>query len=346
MYGDETLEMKQVAHSKVPEDFLLPDLTSLTIDQWGNVFGVSKKQNIIVKFDADLEYLFHFSRAGKGPGEIQIESYSPGENRLSVDENGDVYFFDENPGRLVVFDNNGKYKKDIQLQRYYRDYFKTPFQVKAVTSNTFTALMWDAQRKENLIYFQLDPPEIKICYPLEEKRIHFSYKGFLVSGIRDVSYGPNFKVVADPEKIVFAESQRYRVIAYDIQGKKLFEIFEPGRTMGDFTDRELEKIGEGFSSLKQQSYAAYKKFLRCFADKRNVIGDVKVCEKGVVIFPVPGDITVENTFPVEIYDLKGNMVKKGNVKRIPLFFWKNYAYWLDRNEADDPIIIKASWGKE
>jgi len=338
-YGLDLIEMEPVATSQVPGGMIFSVFTSLALDQEGNIFCVSRKENIIVKFDKDLKYVKSFSRAGKGPGDIQIEYYSKGEDRLSIGDNGDVYFFDENPGRLVIFDNNGNYKKDINIQRDFMKYFRGIFKVKIVSGNYFTAYLYQQLNECEYVFFQLEPFSIKIKYPNNEIIVNFSYQDYVQIGISAFGYGPNMKFINDFEKIVFAESQRYRLYVYDLKGNKLFDIIEPHKKMGNFSDRELTKIGERFEKIKERKPVAYSKLLDEIRDKKNVIGDVKLCENHIIVFLVE-DVSNVGKYPVDIYDSKGKLIKKGYFKMVPNLFWKDYAYSLNNDTNDNPIIYK------
>lgn len=338
-YCFEYFELQKVATSKIPSDMVFSIFTSLVADQKGNIFCVSKKENVIVKFDADLKYVTQFGRPGKGPGDLRIEIWSDGKDRLSIGENGDVYFFDENPGRLVVFDNNGKYKKDINIQRNCMKYFYSIFRVMAVTSNSFTATSFNVSQKYERVYFQLDPFVIKLRYSFNEEGINVSGPGYAYQGISDFYYGPNFKVVSDNQKVVFSESQRYGLYVHDKKGNKLFEIIDPSKKMRKFSDKELEKIGEKFQKVKEKRPRVYREILNQIEDKKNVIGDVKLTENRIIVFLVGNDIT-EQRYNADVYDLKGKVIKKGYFKEIPALIWKNYAYMVDNDTDDNPVIYK------
>ena len=159
-------------------------------------------------------------------------------------------------------------------------------------------------------------------------------------GISGESYGCEYKVAADHEKIIFAETQRLRIYVYNAEGKKVFEIFDPGKKRTDFTQKERDKIGEQFPAIKKRDRAIYNKFLKHFRGMKNVISDVRLAPGKIVVFLVKEDISVDGGYPVVVYDLKGNVVKKGTMAKIPLQFWRDYAYFVDNDTEDNPQIIK------
>jgi hypothetical protein len=75
-------------------------------------------------------------------------------------------------------------------------------------------------------------------------------------------------------------------------------------------------------------------------NRKNVIADIKLSGQKIYVFPVREDITVDGKYPVEIYNLKGKIIKKGFVEKRPDKIWKNYAFFKERDEEDNPIILK------
>ncbi|MGE5343153.1 MAG: hypothetical protein ACM3SY_16910 [Candidatus Omnitrophota bacterium] len=185
----------------------------------------------------------------------------------------------------------------------------------------------------------MDPFVIKLRYSFNEEGINVSGPGYAYQGISDFYYGPNFKVVSDNQKVVFSESQRYGLYVHDKKGNKLFEIIDPSKKMRKFSDKELEKIGEKFQKVKEKRPRVYREILNQIEDKKNVIGDVKLTENRIIVFLVGNDIT-EQRYNADVYDLKGKVIKKGYFKEIPALIWKNYAYMVDNDTDDNPVIYK------
>jgi hypothetical protein len=338
--SSEVIELKPAAASTLPEDLILSELKSLTVGPDGSVFAISVKECFVVKFSPGLKYQTHFGRCGNGPGEFKT-TWMPMENRLSVAENGDVYVYDYNPGRLIVFSNNGTYKKDINLQRNFRDVLKGNFsEVRVVGKGMFAARQNIPPQTINAVLFSLEPPAIKLETPAAEKKVFVKSGDTYVVGIKRSYYGDNYKIVIDSGKAVFADSQKFRFQVYSAGGEKILEISDEKRVMNSFSDREIDKISEEFKHLKDDKPPLFNKLIRQLKDRKNAIADVKFANDKIFIFPVREDITVENKYPVVIYDLKGKIIKKGLVEKIPEVIWGNYAYFLGRNKNDDPVILK------
>ena len=348
------LKLEKVAVSSLPEDLIVPDLKSVEVDPKGNVFAFAGKQDgnecFVVKFDENLGYLKRFGRQGQGPGEFGTKNSSP-ENRLTIDTNGDVYVIDYNPQRkFIVFDNEGNHKKDILVDKNYFKYFGHIYRVRIVGEGTFIALQFRWKLPAQGLIFTLNPPKIKFEYPFNEKKIYMSWsKTFRID-----CCGENCLLDTDSHHIVFGNSQIYQFKVYDGNGNLKLEVKDKNRIMGSFNEMEMEDIKKnhlmpksGNSPIRNKSLAQFNadksrfnKVVREIKKSKNVIADIKISGDRIYVFPVRKDITVNDKYPVEIYNLKGQMVKKGYLNKRPAKIWKDYVFFYDRNEEDDPLILK------
>ena len=347
------LKLKKVAVSSLPEDLIIPDLKSVSVDSKGSVFAFAGKVHgnecFIIKFDENLKYLKRFGRDGKGPGEFSTRANSP-ENRLSVDTNGDIYVVDYNPRRLIVFDNEGKYKSDINVGRDYIKFFGKIHNVKIVGNGIFVALQFRWNLPTQGLIFTLNPPKLKVEYPFIEKKIYMDWAMTF-----DIDCcGENCLVATDSQHIVFGNSQIYKFQIYDENGNLKSQLEDKERVMRSFSDIELDYIKKnhlmpqnGYSALRNNILAQFNadksrfnKVVREIKTSKNVIADIKISGGRIYVFPVRKDITIDGKYPVEIYNLKGQMVKKGYLRERPAKIWKNYVFFYDRDEEDDPLILK------
>ena len=349
----EFFKLEKVAVSSTPEKLVIPDLKSVSIDSKGNVFAFAGKLNgkecFIVKFNENLEYLKHFGRDGKGPGSFTTKSISP-EKRISLDTNGDVYVVDYNPRRFVVFDNKGKYKKDILIARNYSKVLGSIHSIKAVGDGTFIALQYRNNLPTMGLIFTFNPPEVKVRHAFNEKDIRFNYSSYASR-----HYGENCIIDTDSRHIVFGNSQIFKFHVYDRDGNLKLEKEDKNRVMKNFSEKEMDYIiKERFTPKTDdspiiKSYLAqlkadrplYNKILKAIKKSKNVIADIKIADDKLYVFTVGNDICVENKWPVEVYSRKGELIKRGYFKEIPAKIWKNYAYFYSRDKvSDDPLIIK------
>jgi hypothetical protein len=329
--------------AKVPENIFIPDLGSITVDHKGNVFVFAgrnmSKECSVLKFDKNLDFLKQFGRSGRGPGEFTTYG-SLIQDRLTVDTNGDIFVIDYNPLKLVVFDNDGNYKEDIPFQRNYSESIGFIRKIRIVGNGIFIGKKSLGNQPPIGVIFTLDPPGIKVRYPFNEVRIDVRIGNMMIIGVAKYYYGDNHFIETDSEHIIFGNSQIYRFHVYDKVGNKILEIMEKNKIMGSFTDKELKKIRETELKSKGGNTALFKKFMEQVKNRKNVIADIKLSGQKIYVFPVREDITVDGKYPVEIYNLKGKIIKKGFVERPPDKIWKNYAFFRGRDEEDNPIILK------
>jgi len=344
--GDGYVKLEKVAVSSVPDDLLLPDLGSVTIDANGNVFAFagmpSRGDCFIVKFDPDLKFVKKFGREGKGPGEFT--TYLGGiEDRLSVDSDGNIYIRDANPSKLVIYDNQGNYREDIQVARKYSGLVGHLYRIKAFGKGRFIGVQWKLDMPPKAMLFTFAPPKIKIEYTYNSKRIRMDSRDFI-----DLYYGENNFLDTDENHFILGESQEYRFRVYDRDGNLKLEVYDKKRGMGHFSGKEMDMIRGTYrpkneTSTYYQLYNQKSKFnaLMDWIEKsKNVIADIRLAGDRVFVFPVSPDITVKERFPVEIYDLKGKLLERACFKKIPLKIWKNFVFYYERDKEDNPILIK------
>ena len=339
----ENFDLIKIAESKIPDSIIVPDLGSITIDSDGNVFAFAGRLNgkecFVVKFDNSLNYLLHFGRDGQGPGEFNTR-FSPPDNRLSINpQDNDVYIIDHNPSKLVVYDNSGTHKKDIVIGRDLTTQFGYLSNVKVINSGSFIAECRKRQQPVEAIFFQLDPPKILVTFPLDNLRIDVNNGSSWITGVTETYYGDNHFIEVSRNHFLFGNSQRYRFVVYDLKGNIVLNVEDPKKEMGTFRKKELEKIGDGFSKTKESQRPLYNKFIKQVKTRKNVIASIRLAGDRVFVFPVREDITIENKYPVEIYDLDGKVIKRGFFQRIPDKIWKNIAFFKEYDKEYNPLII-------
>jgi hypothetical protein len=332
---------------------VVPGLNSAVVDRKGNVFAFAGKNNgnqcFIVKFDKNLDFQKRFGREGKGPAEFSTK-FSTTENRLSISSDGDLYVCDYNPRKLVVFDNDGNHKKDIPIDRDYAETLGRINYIKVVGCDRFVGKQWQRNLPSEGLLFTLNPLQIKVRYTFSEKKI------FYLNGISFTERfcGDNCIIDTDSRLVALGDSRRYKFHVYDGNGDLILEVFDKKRTMGSFSSGELKYIiercltpnsgrpalaNDTFSQLKANR-PEYNRLIKEIQRSKNVISDIKISGDRIYVFPVSEDISIENKFPVEIYDLKGRMVKTGYFGKMPDRIWMDYVFFYDRDEEDNPLILK------
>ncbi len=322
------IKMEKITASKLPEEMILARLFALAIDSKGNVFtiAVAGKDRCIIKFSPSLDYITHFSRAGLGPSEIS----SPG--TLSTDASDNVHISCSNPERIIVFDNNGKYLYDIPIYKYGFNPVRDAF---VIGNKKYASLFYNIEtQKSEGILLSIDPPKVRSLYTFTENQIIVDGGASMVGRY----YGEKEIIDTDSKHILFGEAQSFKFHVFDTEGRLILKVIDKKRKSDSFSSEEMQEIKKIMSKTPamQEDYRRYHSKIE---DSKHVITNIKLDADRVYVFTVE-DIRETTHFPVEIYDLKGHLVKKGTMPFRPDKIWKNYAFYFDRDAEDNPVIIK------
>ncbi|MGE5343151.1 MAG: hypothetical protein ACM3SY_16900 [Candidatus Omnitrophota bacterium] len=132
------------------------------------------------------------------------------------------------------------------------------------------------------------------------------------------------------------------------------DIQDPSKKLRTFTSKEMDYIKKKYLSPKDGESRYYNEFLTelnrqkskinklldLIEENKNIIRDIKIGGGRIYVFLVGDDVTIEDRILTVIYDLKGNILKKVYFKKIPDKIWKNYVFYTDYDEEDNPIILK------
>jgi hypothetical protein len=327
------IKMEKVAVSKYPKDMIIGNMGYVTVDAKGNVFAftTSGKDCSVIKFSQNLDYITQFGRNGRGPAEFS--RFGPG-NRISIDEDGNVHVSDSNPTRIIIFDNNGNYtKKEFMFSRLG---FLSVGCPRWIGKGKYIAFSYNPKTNGSEgVLVTIDPPGLKSLYAFKEKRI-VDEDGVHWVGLY---WGGDELIDSDTEHFVFANASVFRFLVFDKNGKLIVKVEDPKRVENSFSNKEMDNLEEENSHSSQDGRDWFKRHRSQIRDHKNVIHNVKISGDRVYVFTVE-DITITDSFPVEIYNLKGQLIKKGTMPARPDRIWKNYAYFLSRDEEDNPLITK------
>lgn len=351
--GGTLIKLEKVAVSSVPDNLLPPYLESITVDPAGNVFSFAGKQNgkdtYVVKFDKNLEYIKHFGREGVGPGEFSTLNCDA-KDRLSIDPQGNLCVVDYNPRRrILLFDNDGTYKTEYYYERFPLKELRYLYDIKIAGNGAYAAFSWrrDSPAPYGII-FSISPPKIL------KKHTFTGQAVYQLSKLKHF-YGPHAFIETDAKHIVFAHSDIFKVMVFDKSGKHAITIEDKTRTgpfkfsgkeMGYISDVVLapsEDYTMSYNNLMKELRANKKKFRAWISDiknNKNVIAAVKLDGERIYVFTVKEDISKTGFCHVEIYNLKGKLVKKGWFEKIPDLICRGFAYYTARDDEDNPLIVK------
>lgn len=329
------IKMEKIAASKYPDDLIIGTIKQVIIDSKGNMFvsAISGQDVFIVKFDPDMNYIKRFASSGKGPGEVSRYI------NISTDENGNIYISDANPSRIMIYDNNGNYtKKEFYLDRMGLASSRNCIYI---GNNNYTAYSFVMKTRSSIgIIFSLNenPIKPKDIYNYEEKQILITSSSFFGNLASTNLYGGQDTLDSNFGHFIYANSQEFRFIVYDSKGDIVCKVEDPKRMKNNFSDDEMEMLSEK-SFKSEQGKQLFKEFKNEIRTSKHIINQVRISNDRVYVFTL-NDIRVTDHVPVEIYDFKGKLIKKGTMPDYPRKIWKNYAYFVEIDTEDTPKIVK------
>jgi sugar lactone lactonase YvrE len=115
--GDINTLGKQDTMGMAGNEGLFWEPTDVAFDSKGNVFvSDGYKNSQVQKFTKDGEFVTRWGSRGNGPGQFNLP------HGIAVGPNDDVFVADRSNNRIQVFDNNGKYLREVKLDlRYPKD---------------------------------------------------------------------------------------------------------------------------------------------------------------------------------------------------------------------------------
>jgi outer membrane protein assembly factor BamB len=328
------LKMERAAVSNTPHDMVIGHLASLSIDPRGNVFAFAKcgKECFIIKFSPTLEYIKHFGGEGKGPAEFTTFLQSI-DDRISIDDRGNVYVNDGNPCRIILFDNDGKYlDKEFYFGRLGFKSVNTPM---IIAKGKYTAFSYNTERMDlDAVLLTLEPPQVKALYSFDEKRIR-TEDGASLGG---TYYGVKFIHDMDDKHLVFGSAQSFKFYVFDKNGNLIVKVDDKKRTENSFSPEEIEELKKEMCN-SAEGKEIFKRYYKKIIGSKHFIHSIKIDGERIYVFTVE-NTTVKDKYPVEIYNLKGKLVKKGTMPNRPDKIYKSFVYFLERDSEDNPLIVK------
>jgi len=350
-------KFERVNASVFPEDLFVPDLGSVAFDRKGNVFCFAGRQNgnecFIVKLDSSLKFIKKFGREGKGPSEFSVRNTSP-DKRISIDSQGDVYVVDYNPTRIIIFDNDGNHKLDIPLAMKYNEIYPKIYNIKVITKDRLIALQYHRDKPTKGLLFSLESPKTLYQFEFSDFRIYGNEYSSYELGDVDLGFGENCVLDADDQHVVFGDGKEFRFSVIDLEGGVKFEKNEKRSRHDKFSDNEIEYIVKTNLSPDSQTDSISRDLMRQLSENKshynlvvkqiknnkNAIVNSLISGKWVYVFPVREDVSVQDKFPVVIYDLSGKVYKEGYFDRLPEKIYDKYAFIFERDQEDNPILVQ------
>lgn len=108
----ELVLVKQIGPD-IDEKHILARPSALTVNEQSELFVYDGMQRKVFKFNRNFKLVREFGGTGQGPGEFH--PWGLGFYKINFEDNGRLYAADVHNGKLIEFDRDGNYVKDIRL---------------------------------------------------------------------------------------------------------------------------------------------------------------------------------------------------------------------------------------
>ena len=316
------------------ENYMFGSSVVFNVDDQGNIYATDWDLKHIKKYGPDGKHALTFGRAGQGPGEFQ----NPGGVRFAQD--GTLYVSENFGNKIMFFDENGVYLKQMVLPADIFDIWITP--AGTYLGNQQVAPQFVGQGPvENFIRI-FDGHFRPI---LELHKDSFSFPDRSLSAAQSQAEitseflaRPSALAVMGAEgRVYFGRSDKYSIGVYAPEGQKLFTIaraIEPtpyGRKDIDFLLKEYE---ENMTSILH-SESLIKEYLRLirFPKFKPFFRALVPMEGGRLA--IVADIEDLRSTWLDFFDAEGRFLGrvKAPIPMMNLIFKKGKAYSLYKDDS-------------
>jgi len=316
------------------ENYMFGSSVTFNVDDRGNIYVTDWDLKHVKKFGPDGKYALTFGRAGQGPGEFQ----NPGVVRFTKD--GTLYISENYGNKIMFFDENGVYLRQMVLPADIFDIWITPagtylgskqsaprYVGQGPVENTLA--LFDG-RFQPILEFHKDSfsfPDRSLSPPQAQAQITSEFLA-----------RPNpLAVMSEEGRVYFGRSDKYAIGVYTPEGRKLFTIaraIEPapyGKKDIDFLLKEYEE--RMTSILRSESLT--KEYLRSirFPKFKPFFRALVPMEEGRLA--VVADIEDYTSIRLDLFDPGGRFLGRveAAIPMMNLIFKKGRAYSLQRDES-------------
>jgi len=227
---------------------------SIAMDRNNNLFIYDRGQAKILVFDASFKFIKSFGAVGAGPGEFS-GSGKFSSVPIQIGPDGKLYAYDHNANKVLVFDTDGKFVRQIKINPSLGFNFKDP------TADKSGNLIFQEFRGDRLVIFS-EKGEILFSMLNKEKEKEYLFaenKIFLRPGQEDnipknepFSYDGSelqIKITANSKLFLYftAAATLYIVDLNDRENAKKFRIWPEEAVK--LRKAELEKMKFGYACL-------------------------------------------------------------------------------------------------
>ncbi len=322
------IELLKLDESEPLFNYQVPYVTDLCIDKEGSVFILDGHTRQVIKLSQKLKLVKIFGKKGQGPGEFN-RSF-----KISADKSGNIFLV-ENMLKIIMYSNDGVFKKEKRLSVFTPGIFG-----KVIDYPIFVGQKLIKDYKYILQVFDIEAKKILKEHKIVESPNYAinTGSGYIAPAIPYVGGHSFFEVNGD--YCLIGEGEKFNVRLLDKKGNQIFAITK-NKSPLKLKDKERKllvnkvlQILPGNRDLKKVER------LISYYEVKNFIHKLLISEKYIFIFIVPGDISVQGIFPVEIYNFQGKMIRKLNFPKVPNKISNDIAYIVEKKFVDDEEEIR------
>jgi hypothetical protein len=326
------------------EKYMFGSSVVFNVDEQGHIYATDWESKQVRKYGPDGKHVLTFGRAGQGPGEFR----SPSGVRFA--EDGTLYILENSDNKIIFFDRNGIYLRQMALQMEIFDMWITP-------AGTYLGYQRIAPR-----YVGQGPVETIINIfdsafkpVLELHRESFTFPDRSLSPAQAQAQITNeflsrptaVAVMGDDGRIYFGRSDVYAIDVLAPEGKKLMTIsraVEPLPYRQADIDFVLKEDEERMTSM-MRSEALTKDYLRLIRFPKNkpfFRALVPMDEGGLAVVV---DIEGYSATWIDLFDRGGGFLGRvrAAVPPLNLMFKNGKAYALQRDDSGFLSIKRYSY---
>ena len=332
----EVLTIKGEDESSNNPDRLFTAVDRMSIDDSGNIYLFDTGSFSIKKFDKSGKFINSFGRKGTGPGE-----YVNQPSLTCLDDT--LYVADGNNNKILLFDNKGKFVRDILFSA------KAPKFLFPAGKNKFVGLDFGDEIAGEKMYIKsrvsVYNAKLENVKVLTSKKIDFNLSNPQMNPMDFIQLFNSTKNIICTGEI---SENKYRINVFDLSGNLKFNI-EKGYKKVKMNKEEAKKMGKNISVsddngniVKNKIKDYYKKAINgIFIDKyeRIWINPAIEYKNGEKIEKVDLYFDIFDKDGVFLKRFSPDFFKDSNDFRLFLkfTFYGEYLYIIDK-ENDDFVI--------
>ncbi|MCK4835985.1 MAG: 6-bladed beta-propeller [Candidatus Aminicenantes bacterium] len=338
--GNWDFGLKKLWETSTAGEDVLINVSTLRVDDSGNLFVFDIKQFRFFVYSPDGNFLYSFGKRGEGPGEYRmVFNFFLKGNRVIVPDMSKIHFFDisgkylksEIPGgtfifpRIFIDEDRFVYVPSRMGQQKGSD------RLELVDLNT---------KKKNLIC------EIPAEDVLEATASRQGGQARL--NIKDANTTPGVIVGYHDNFLYFGKNDRYLINKSDLNGKELFSFSVSGRERNKITPaikrKRLESISLNGRKIPDDMI---KQLMKTMPDQCTYFNRIRVDKNGLIYVFIP-DLTNETGQHIDIFSSEGKYLYRANLIlpegykfRVSNHAFKdNYLYVFAEDDDGEVKLIK------